>query len=805
MTLHARVAIIGGGIYGCALAHQLVEKGWTDVIVVEKNELAAGSTWHAAGFCTHYSFNPTHVFMRKFSTELYQRLELEGRTPTGYHRCRGLRVTNDLERMAEFRHGAEVGRALGIDFEIISAKEIESIVPLMNTEGVAGALLEPIDGYVDPTQATNAMASLARKGGATILRGSPVHSIEVSPSGEWALSTPGKIIIAEHIVIAAGFWAHEVGQMIGLELPIVPMLHQYLVTEDHPAVKACAAESIPLIRHHDHQWYLRRERDGLVLGAYESKPLPWSVKGVPSTFGMELLEPDLGRIEHLLLDAINRIPVLGEVGIKTAVHGPISYTPDGQPLVGPAPGIRNAWIAAGSSFGIGEGAGAGHLLAEWMVHGAAPMHMWAFDPRRFGHYADFDYRVSKAIEVYANQFSTHFPLEEREGARPKHTTAIYVRLKSAGARFGCVYGWERANWFAANDEPHTLSFARTAWFDAVARECKGLSETAGVIDLSGFSKYRVRGRDAEHTLGSLSANRLPTKVGDLRLCHFLNHHGRIECEFTIARLAKDDFYLVCAAPAKGHHLDWLKGHTEPGARVEFEDLTASRGVLGLSGPLSREILQPLCENDLSNQRFPWLTSQSVNIAGIDVQAIRVSYTGELGWELHHHAKDQCALYDALMHDGRALKPINVGFYALNSLRMEKAYKAWGVELTTENTPWELGLDRFVSIKNRAFIGRDALCHQHKTGIDKRFVYVEIDSNHTDVIGAEPVYAGSERVGVMVSGAYGHRVGKNLGFAQLFDQRPPLDQPLSTNMLGENHAIRIIEEPAFDPSNSRLRS
>ena len=805
MTIHTRVAIIGGGIYGCGLAHQLVEKGWHDVVVVEKNELTAGSTWHAAGFCTHYSFNLTHVFMRKFSTELYRRLELEGIEPTGYHRCTGLRITSDPDRLDEFHHGASVGRQLGIDFEIIGRQEIEEIFPLMNTDGVAGALFEPIDGYVDPAQATNAMARLARAGGARILRHNPVVSIEPTRSGEWRLTTPGEVIVAEQIVIAAGFWANEVGAMLGLDLPIVPMLHQYLVTDDHDAVKACKPDSIPLVRHHDHQWYVRREGDGLILGAYESSPQTWSVDGVPPDFGMQLLDSDLERIEHLMSDAIERIPVLGEVGIKTAVHGPVSYTPDGQPLIGPAPGLRNAWIAAGSGFGIGEGAGAGHLLAEWIIDGAPPMHMLAFDPRRFGRYADRDYRVKKAVEVFSMQFATHYPLEEREAARPLKTTAIYERLAHAGARFGCAYGWERANWFAIDGEPHSLSFKRTQWFDAVARECAALHENAGVIDLSGFTKYRVSGRDAHHSLDSMSANRLPSKVGDIRLCHFLNLRGKVECEFTICRTGDDSFYLVCAAVAERHHLDWLQLHTAPSAEVCFENLTESHGVLAIAGPNSRAILQRVCDRDLSNTSFPWLTAQALTVADVEVYAMRVSYTGELGWELHHRADDQGALYDALVADNGPVAPTNVGFYALNSLRMEKAYKAWGVELTVENTPWELGLHRFVALEGRDFYGRDSLIQQRERGVEKRVVYVELDARQSDAIGGEALFAGRELVGVVISGAYGHRVGKSLGFALLDATEISAGRTLEAEIVGERRNVRIIDEPAFDASNIAPRA
>ena len=488
MTLHTRVAIVGGGIYGCGLLLQLVEKGWKDVLLLEKSELTAGSTWHAAGFCTHYSFSPTHVFMRQFSTDLYRKLERDGIAATGYHRCRGLRVTHDPDRIDEFRHGISVGRAMGIDFELLDPDEIAQVFPLMKTDGLIGGLYEPTDGYVDPAQTTHAMARLARAGGAKIIRQNPVESIALMATGEWRLYTQEHEIVAEHVVLAPGFWANEVGQLMGLDLPVTPMLHQYLVTDDHPDIRACDPDSIPLVRHHDYQWYSRQEGNGLILGAYESNPQTWAIDGVPKNFGMELFDPDLDRVAHLMADAMARMPMMNEVGIKTTVHGPVSYTADGQPLIGPAPGLPNAWLACGSGFGIGEGAGAGKLLAEWMVEGQPPMHMGIFDPRRFGDYADRTYRVAKAIEVFSNQFATHYPLEERFAGRPNKMTPIYDRLKQAGARFGCVYGWERPNWFGPGDHSpnqsgedsacHTLSFRRTQWFLRFARRCEAWWTTA---------------------------------------------------------------------------------------------------------------------------------------------------------------------------------------------------------------------------------------------------------------------------------------------------------------------------------------
>ena len=800
MTSHTRVAIVGGGIYGCGLLLQLVEKGWRDVTLIEKSELTAGSTWHAAGFCTHYSFSPTHLFMRQFSTELYRRLEEEGVEPTGYHRCAGLRLTHDPDRMDEFRHGISVGRQMGIDFELIGPSEVAGIFPLMGVKGLLGALFEPTDGYVDPAQTTQAMARLARAGGARILRQNPVEAIDRTPTGEWRLQTTKHEVVAEHVVIAAGFWANEVGRLLGLDLPVTPMLHQYIVTEDHPDIAACLPDSIPLVRHHDYQWYTRRERDGLILGAYEGTPQTWSVDGVPKDFGMEILDPELERVAHLMADAMERIPVLNEAGIRTTVHGPVSYCADGQPLIGPAPGLRNAWLACGSGFGIGEGAGAGRLLAEWMVEGQPPMHMGIFDPRRFGDYADRDYRVEKAVEVFALQFATHYPLEERSAGRPRKTTPIYDRLKQAGAQFGCVYGWERANWFAAGDEQFTLSFHRTEWFDAVAREVKAVSEHAGVIDASGFSKLMISGADAVSFLDRLSANRLPGRAGEIRLCHCLNSKGTVECEFTITRLEDGAYYLVYAAAAEKHHLDWLQGLLPDNADVEIGNITQARGVLGLAGPASRDILSRLTDTDLGNEAFPWLTAKTIRVAGKDVMVMRVSYTGELSWELHHDIDDQVALYEALKGVAGIAPPTDFGYYAMNSMRMEKAYKAWGSELTVENTAWELGLDRFMVLENRDFIGRNALVRQRRDGIGRQLYYAEVDTIDADPIGGEAVFREGEQVGVIVSGSYGHRVGRSLSFLLLPADTAKRGGPLVVEVLGRMCTALLVNEPAYDPEN-----
>ena len=551
-----------------------------------------------------------------------------------------------------------------------------------------------------------------------------------------------------------------------------------------------------------YQWYTRRERDGLVLGAYEANPQTWSVDGVPKPIlAWNCFDPELDRVAHLMADAMDRIPALNEAGIKTTVHGP------GELLrrwpAADRPGARDCvmpgWPAAAGSVSA-RAPGAGKLLAEWIVEGQPPMHMGVFDPRRFGDYADRQYRLDRAKEVFALQFATHYPLEEREAGRPAKTTPVYQRLADAGARFGCVQGWERANWFAIDGEQHRLSFHRTAWFDAVAREVQGVTTHAGVIDLSAFSKLLVTGSDAALFFDGLTANRPPRKPGEIRLCHCLNPKATVECEFTMTLLDDGVYYLVYAAAAEQHHLDWLASHVSPDLDVVIENVTGSRGVLGLAGPGSRQILSQLTPEPLSNRDFPWLTARRIEVAGHTVIAMRVSYTGESGWELHHDMADQAAIYDALKSVTSVVPPVDFGFYAMNSMRMEKAFRAWGVELTVENTPWECGLDRFIALNDRDFVGRQALIAQRDQGLTQRLIYAEVESGDTDIIGGEAVFCGGNRVGVAVSGAFGHRVGKCLAFLLISSPIDSETEELTVEVLGQRCAVKPIPEPAHDPES-----
>nr|MBX2840028.1 hypothetical protein [Gammaproteobacteria bacterium] len=472
------------------------------------------------------------------------------------------------------------------------------------------------------------------------------------------------------------------------------------------------------------------------------------------------------------------------------------------PLIGPAPGLPNVWLACGSGFGIGEGAGAGKLLAEWIVEGVPPMHMGAFDPRRFGDYADKEYRVAKAIEVFANQFATHYPLEERAAGRPSKTSPVYSLLQDAGAIFGCVYGWELANWFADQATTQTLSFRRTEWFEAVARECDQVANAVGVIDLSGFCKFEISGVGAEKFLDRLSSNRIPSQIGEIRLCYFLNHSGTIECEFTISKFGDDRYYLNGAAAAEQHHLDWLNAHHSESDDCVLTNLTQARAVIGLCGPASRTVLSNLTSADLGNTTFPWLTGRWIRVLGYDVWAMRMSYTGELGWELHCLPEHQLAIMHNLLENESVG---HFGFYAMNALRMEKGYPAWGAELTIENTPWEMQLHRFVDMENRAFMGRTALQKVMHAQSGQRLVLCTLETKDSDAIGGEAIFQNGCRVGVLLSGAYGHRVRRSLGFALLNDKVDLDAGSLTAEILGEWLSLQTLDQCPYDPQNHLPRS
>jgi dimethylglycine dehydrogenase len=790
MKSHAQVVVIGGGAMGASLIYHLTQLGWNDVVLIEKNELTAGSTWHAAGLCTHYAHNITVMNLRAHSVKLYKSiLEEETGQAVGFHGCGALRVTRHPDRLDEFRQVQGIGKFAGFDFHILTPTELKEIYPLAEVGDLIGAIYEPLDGYVDPSQATHAMAKAARNRGAEIYRQTRVTGIRQKPNREWLVSTDKGQITALHIVNAAGTWCREIGDMMGVDLPVVPMLHQYIVSDRIEAFAGLEHE-LPMIRDPDESWYLRMERDGVIIGPYEKQGKPWSIDGVPPEFGMELLEPDIDAIADIAALAMARVPAAADGGIKSIVNGPITFTPDANPLIGPAFKLDNAWLLTGSSMGIMEGGGAGKFLAEWMAGGEPPMDALAVDARRFGGYADREYRVDKAVECFAAQFGIHYPYEERPAGRNKKLTPGYELLKNKGAVFGSVYGFERPNWYSpdAAVKQSSLSFRRANWFEPVAAECKNLQHNVGLGDLSVFSKFRVSGRDAFRFIDQLGANCAP-QAGRIGLTHVLTESGGVHSEFSVTRLAAAEFYLVSAAAAGRQDDDLLRRRAQ-GLDVSIENITDAKGVFGIMGPNAEAMLQQITEQDLSIEAFPWLCARPVTIAGIEVNALRVSYVGEPGFELHHDIAQQERLLRHLLQAGEKFELGFYGAFAMNSMRLEMGYRAWGADLTTERTPLEAGLDYLVKTEGRDFIGRDAMLARAQAEDHWSMELLEFEEPEFDPFYLHTVYRGDAVIGMVTSGSYGHRLQKAIGLAY-FRENVTAGDELSVEILGRPGKARII--------------
>lgn len=801
--IDAPVLIIGGGAMGVSLLYHLAKSGWSDIVLVEKNDLTHGSTWHAAGLCTHFAHNPTIQELRATSVRLYRDiLPEEVGHPVGFHASGAMRVTRNPDRMDEFRHVAGLSAFTGYPLEVLTPERVAELHPLAELDGLLGGIYEPDDGHVDPSQSTNAMAQVAQRHGAKIRRFDPVHSI-TREHDAWRVETKSETYRVKHLVNAAGTWGWEVGRMMGLNIPSVPVLHQYLVTDTVPDVVArieANQPELPIIRDPEESWYVRQERDGLILGPYEREPEVWSVDGVPPEFGADLMPADLDRVEHIIEAAMARVPALGTGGIKSVINGPITFTPDANPLIGPAHGVENAWLLTGSSMGVMEGGGAGWFLAHWMTHGAPPMDPLAVDSRRFGHWADRDYRVSKAVECFGLQFGVHYPYEERPAGRNIRTSPLHSLMLERGAVMGAAHGWERPNWFAdTTGQVAEYSFRRTNWFNAVAREVDSVTNQVALADLSVFSKFDVAGPGTQAFLDTLGANR-PVAQGRIGLIHTLTPAGGVLSEFTVTRLAADQVYLTSAAAAEEIDLDVLREHAS-GFDVSVTNITSKRSVIGVMGPKSRDLLAKLDPtNDLLSR--PWLSFTTCEIADIPVVALRVSYVGELGWELHVDVERAADLFLRLEAAGQDLGVGLYGAFAADSMRLEKGYRGWGADLTTERTPLEAGLDRFVDTKERKFLGLSELQERATRDDQWTMVLLEIEPGNFDPFYAHPVFDGDALIGIVTSARHGFRTGKALALAYL---RQEPTGPLSVEILGVRRSATRLTKPPFDPSNARLRA
>ena len=811
MKAKAKVVVVGGGVVGVSALYHLAKKGWSDVVLIERKELTSGSTWHAAGLLPLFNMSYSVGQLHKYAVNFYKTLEEETGQNVGFSVVSNIRLATTQDRMDEYHQYAAVAKTIGVKVNFLTPDEVKAIWPLCNTDGLIGAIQHPEDGYIQPADLTQALAKGARDKGAEIYRNTNVTGINQLDNEMWVVETDKGNIECEHVISCTGNFARQTGKMVGLDIPVIPVEHQYIVTEPHPEIQKRKEQGLPemgVLRDSDSSWYMREERGGLILGPYEKGAPACYVDGPSQNSEFELFQEDIERIEPHIESAIYRVPVFGEVGVKKVYNGAICYTPDGSPIVGPAWGLKNFWINEGHSFGITAAGGAGWQLAEWIVDGEPTIDMLGVDPRRFGDYATKSYLIKKNEEAYANVFTTHYPDEEREAGRPLRQAPCYDRLKDLGAVFGQKFGWERANWFAPKtiEQIDDWSFRRSNWFDHVGNECLNVQNNVGILDMTAFAKCRISGPGAENFLDSLVANKLPQKNGRVNLCHALNTKGGVHSEFTIAKETDDSFYLVSAGAFQRLDHDWIKKWMPKDRSVTFENLTNSIGVLVVAGPKARELLSKISNADFSNKAFPWLSAQKIDVGLAPSIAMRMNFVGELGWELHHPIEYQNHIFDRLMEAGDELGVKPFGMRAMDSLRIEKTYKLVGTEMSIEYAAYESGLDRFVHLNKGNFIGRDALVKWQQDGFDNKMVTLEVfDINDADALGNNAVYSDGKVIGRATGGNYGFRVKKSLAIAMVKPKYSKVGTELEMDILDKKHKVVVIEDSPYDPTNDKIKA
>ncbi|OUS07432.1 dimethylglycine dehydrogenase [Rhodobacterales bacterium 52_120_T64] len=807
----ARVVIIGGGAVGTSALYHLAKAGWTDCVLLEKNELTSGSTWHAAGNVPTFSTGWATMNMQRYSAELYSGLAETVDYPMNYHVTGSIRLAHSKERMQEFERARGMGRYQGIDIDMCDVSDLKRLYPFLETHDLAGGLYDPYDGDIDPSQLTQAFAKGARDLGAKIVRFCPVESVN-RENDEWVLTTPKGEIRAEIVVNAAGYRAQELSRMFipfgGREVPMMTMSHQYLLTDEIPELKEWSAandQKLPLLRDVDSSYYLRQEKNGLNLGPYERNCKGhWMTADdkMPDDFSFQLYPDDLDRLEWYVEDAMARVPMLGKVGINKVINGPIPYTPDGSGLIGPMPGVPNAFEACVFTFGIAQSGGAGKVLAEWVTEGETEWDMWSVDPRRFTGHCDQDYSNKKGMEVYGYEYAMHFPRHEWPAARNKKLSPLHDKIAELGAQFGAYNGWERSNWFAqkGDDTSHesTQTWDRDGpWQQRIREECHAVRDGVGVLDLPGFSRFYLQGEGAAEYLRGRITGTLP-KINRMNLAYFADTRGRVVTEMSILRHGDDDFTLITAAAAQWHDFEVLKANLP--TRVQLHDATDEYSTLIVSGPKSRDLLGGLCDGDMS---LPWLSIQYAKFGDHQTALIRVSYAGELGWEIHAKPDAMPEIYAGLL-DGGA-KPF--GMFALDSLRLEKGYRAWKGDLSTDYSVLESGLGRFLKLdKPQDFPGKAALQNEKQRGVKKRFVTLIIEAGKSDAPYMSTLWHDGKVVGETTSGGWGHRIDKSIALGML---RADLTEPfteIEVEIYGERCKATVQpDQPLWDPKNERLRS
>ncbi|MCT7663609.1 GcvT family protein [Shinella kummerowiae] len=810
---HARVVIIGGGAVGASALYHLAKAGWTDCVLLEKNELTAGSTWHAAGNVPTFSSSWSLMNMQRYSASLYRELGDLVDYPMNYHVTGSIRLGHSKERLQEFKRVVGMGRYQGMDLDILSPDEMRGKYPFLETHDLTGALYDPNDGDIDPAQLTQALAKGARDMGAKIFRFCPATGVR-REGDEWVISTPQGEIRCEKVVNAAGYYAREVGKWFGRDVPMMVMSHQYMLFEEIPELATWSREAghkLPLLRDVDSSYYLRQEKTGMNLGPYERNcKAHWVTPDdpMPDDFSFQLFPDDLDRLEWYLNDAVERVPILGTAGLSRMINGPIPYAPDGNPLIGPMPGVPNAFEACVFTFGICQAGGAGKVLAEWVTEGETEWDMWSCDPRRYTSFAaDKDYCVAKGMEIYGHEYAMHFPKHAWPAGRDRKHSPIHDRIKALGAQFKPYNGWERANWYAKpgddTSEESTQTWNREGpWRPRIEEECRAVTEAAGILDLPGFSRFRVKGEGATAWLSSLITGKVP-KPGRIGLAYFSDDKGRIVTEMSVMMLDEDFFFLITAATAQWHDLEWLQKHAPKDAAFTIDDVTDNFSCQILSGPTSRAILAEVTDADLQKG---WLTHQSCQIARRWCQLVRVSFAGELGWEIHTKVEDTATIFDAVWDAGQkhGLKPF--GMEALDSLRIEKGYRAWKGDLSTDYTILQGGLDRFVDWAKPDFKGKAALEQEKQHGVTKRFVTLTVEAGDCDAPYMSTLWHGGQVVGETTSGNWGYRTGKSIALGMLKADLAVPGTEIEVEIYGDRFKATVQPDgPLFDPNNERLRA
>lgn len=810
MKSRTKVVVIGGGIAGCSTLYHLTQEGWSDVVLIERNELTSGTTWHSAAQVTNFGMTQTMVGLKTHSINLYKELAEDPDYPVNYHHgTGGIRLAGTEAQMQGYHHFASMARGMDVAFEVIDAEECARRHPLISTDNMIGGLWDPLDGDIDPAQLCQALARRARKAGAEVYRNTPVTGLTQHKDDTWTVQTEKGDIDCDIVVNACGYRVNEVGAMMGVHHPVASMEHQYFLTEEIPAIRE-ADRRMPLIRCPISDYYCRQEKNGLLVGFYEQDCKTWGMDGIDPNFVNALCPDDLDRVMDVLEGAMARMPALSEVGIHSIVNGPITYTIDGAPLVGPIPGKRNAFCIIGLRAGLGEGGGHGWLLAQQIVHGEACYDTWVIDPRRFTGHANVELTALKAIEDYQNEFRFHFPHEHRPAGRPAKTTPLTPVLEAQGAAFTVVNGWERMEYLKPSPGFHpTLGFGFDETFDIVASEVKAVQERAGLCEVNGFNRIEITGADRHAFLDRMACGTVPKRDGRVGLGYLLNHHGMIKAEATFANLPASDrgparVWYGSAAASETHDMDWLQAHVEPDEDVHLRSLTNDQTILVLAGPKARDVLAACARGDWSRAAFPWLSVRECFIGFAPATVLGVSFSGELAYEIHVPNASLYAAYLALRKAGEAHGLALFGARAVDSMRMENGFLHWKADLLTEFDPYETGLDRFVKPDKGDFIGRSALLQRRAEGPRKRLVTLKLAATHAPAPPGASLMADARVVGTVTSGDWGHRVGMNLAYAFVDPALASEGSTMDLDLCGDRVAAEVIAPSPYDPDFSRIR-